>query len=256
MMKQLEAEMTLRGLSKHTQVAYLRYNEMFLEETGLEKEAVSKDDIKIFLAKKINEGLASRTIGLIRSALLFYYNEVLEKEFSNVRAPKIPQSLPKYLSQQEVASLIEAASSKQSKLMIQLLYACGLRVSELVRLRYEDVGSDGLLQVRMGKGQKDRVTVLPKKLASQLVGEGFIFGDGSMSTRNVQAVVSRAARKAGLDKNVTPHMLRHSFATHLLEQGENIRVIQELLGHSNLQTTQIYTHVSSDAIRDVKSPLD
>jgi integrase/recombinase XerD len=136
-----------------------------------------------------------------------------------------------------------------------LLYACGLRVSEVVKLRYEDVGTDGTLQVRQAKGQKDRVTVIPSKLKEEIgVGQGFLFGDGSMTTRNVQAVVKRAAETAGLRKDVTPHVLRHSFATHLLEQGESTRVIQELLGHSNLQTTQIYTHVSSEAIRNVNSP--
>ena len=255
-MKRLQAEMTLRGMSVHTQKAYLRYNKDFLEVMSLREDEVTKDDVKLYLARCINEGKAARTVGLIRSALLFYYNEVLERGFSNIRSPKIAKSLPKYLTQQEIASLIKAAPTKQSKLMIQLMYACGLRVSELVRLRYEDVSEDGTLTVREGKGQKDRVTVIADSLVKQLRGSGYIFGDGSMSTRNVQAVVKRAAKIAGIDKNVTPHMLRHSFATHLLEQGENIRVIQELLGHSNLQTTQIYTHVSSDAIRKVRSPLD
>jgi integrase/recombinase XerD len=123
-------------------------------------------------------------------------------------------------------------------------------------LRFDDITQEGMLHIRQGKGQKDRITVIPKSLRDQLQGQGFMFGDGSMSTRNVQAIVKRAGKSAGIDKNVTPHILRHSFATHLLERGESIRIIQELLGHSNLQTTQIYTHVTADTLRDIKSPLE
>lgn len=255
-MKDLLAEMTLRGMSEHTKKAYLRYNRDFLERMNLEPGQVRKDDIKLYLAQLIDDGKAASTVNLARSALLFYYNDVREQNFTNIKAPKIGKKLPVYLTQEEVSRLIDAAGTRQSALMIKLLYACGLRVSELVKLRFEDVGEDGTLQVRQGKGQKDRVTVIPDSLREVLDGEGFVFGDGSMTTRNVQAVVRRAAKKAGISKHVTPHVLRHSFATHLLEQGENIRVIQELLGHSNLQTTQIYTHVSNEALRNVKSPLD
>ena len=256
-MDRLVAELTLRGLSEHTKKAYVRYNKDFLVFANKDSSEVSKDDIKVYLAHLINQGKSPSTVNLARSALLFYYNEVLEKNFTNIKAPKIPQKLPVYLSQEEVAKLIQAAATKQSKLIIKLLYACGLRVSEVVKLRFEDIGEDGTLQVRQAKGQKDRVTVLPAKLKEEIgSGQGYLFGDGSMTTRNVQAVVKRAATSAGLQKTVTPHVLRHSFATHLLEQGESIRVIQELLGHSNLQTTQIYTHVSSEVIRGVKSPFD
>ena len=256
-MDRLVAELTLRGLSEHTKKAYLRYNQDFLDYTNKQPAAITKDDIKLYLAQLINQGRSPSTVNLARSALLFFYNEVLEQNFTNIKAPKIPQKLPVYLTQEEVASLIEAAGSKQSKLIIKLLYACGLRVSEVVKLRYEDVEDDGTLQVRQAKGQKDRVTVLPDKLKEEIgEGKGFLFGSEPMTTRNVQALVKRAAKNASISKTVTPHVLRHSFATHLLEQGENIRVIQELLGHSNLQTTQIYTHVSSEAIRNVKSPWD
>ena len=256
-MDRLVAEMTLRGLSEHTRKAYLRYNKAFLAYVSKDPKSVSKDDIKAYLAHLLNQGKSSSTVNLVRSAILFFYNEVLEKNFTNIKAPKPAQKLPVYLTQEEVSTLIQAAATAQSKLLIKLLYACGLRVSEVVKLRFEDIGEDGTLQVRQAKGQKDRVTVLPDALKEEIgVGEGYIFGDGSMSTRNIQAVVKRAAKSAGLQKTVTPHVLRHSFATHLLEQGESIRVIQELLGHSNLQTTQIYTHVSGEVIRNVKSPFE
>ncbi len=255
-MKRLQTEMTLRGLSPHTKKAYLRYNTQFLKRLGKDAENVTKDDIKAYLATLIDDGKASRTVNLARSALLFYYNEVLERGFTGIRAPKVAQKHPVHLTKEEVASLVQAAPTKQSRLMIELLYACGLRVSELVKLRYDDISSDGTLHVRQGKGGKDRITVIPDSLREQLRGEGFIFGDGTMTTRNVQAIVADASERAGIAKHVTPHVLRHSFATHLLEGGTDVRIIQELLGHANLQTTQIYTHVTRDTIKDVKSPLD
>ncbi len=254
-MNRLVAEMTLRGLSEHTQKAYVRYVDAFSKTLSKAPESVTKDDVKLFLAELIADGKSPSTINLARSAVLFYLNEVLELGITSVRAPKIPKKHPVHLTQDEVARLIESAPTEQTRLMIQLLYAAGLRVSELVKLRYEDI-QDGTVHVRSGKGQKDRITILPESLAKQLTGQGAVFGDGTMTTRNVQQAVKNAAEVAGLTKHVTPHVLRHSFATHLLEQGTDIRVIQELLGHSNLQTTQIYTHVSRDTLRNVKSPLE
>lgn len=255
-MKRLQTEMTLRGMSQHSQRAYLRYNRQFLQECGLTEEAVTKEDIKTYLAGLINSGRSARTVNLARSAILFHFNEVLEKGFTGIKAPKIAQTHPTYLTPSEVSALIESAATPQSRLMIELMYACGLRVSELVKLHHEDISTDGTLLVREGKGQKDRITVIPDGLRAKLRGTGPIFGDGTMTTRNVQTIVRDAARRAGIRKRVTPHVLRHSFATHLLERGTDIRVIQELLGHSNLQTTQIYTHVSKETIRHVKSPLE
>lgn len=254
-MKQLHAEMMLRGLSEHTQKAYLRYNNAFADFLDKPIQEAQREDVKAFLAHMLADKKSAATVQLARSALLFYLNQVLEKDITGVKSPKIAKKLPVYLTQQEVHDLIHAASTQQTRLMIQLLYAAGLRVSELVALRYEDI-HDNTLTVRSGKGQKDRITILPEFLAKQLHGEGYIFGDGTMTTRNVQQLIREAARKAKIRKNVTPHVLRHSFATHLLEQGTDIRVIQELLGHSNLQTTQIYTHVSSETLRNVKSPLE
>ena len=255
-MKRLVNELTLRGFSAHTKKAYLRYNKDFLEKSGLRAEYVDREDIKAYLAGLIEAGKAPRTIAQAKSALMFYYNEVLEKGITGIKTPKIGQQLPVFLTQQEVAKLIEAAPSKQSRLMIELLYSTGLRVSELVKLRYEDVNEDGTLRVKEGKGKKERVTVLPKRLMKELKGAGPVFGKGNMTTRNVQAIIKKTAERAGINKKVTPHKLRHSFATHLLEKGTDVRIIQELLGHSNLQTTQIYTHVTKDTIKKVKSPLN
>jgi integrase/recombinase XerD len=254
-MDSLSTEMTLRGLSEHTQRAYASWNKKLLESLQKTVEEVSQDDIRNFLANLIRQGKSGRTVNQARSALLFFYNEVLEKGFTKVKAPKVGKTLPTHLTPDEIDHLIKAAATSQSRLMIKLLYASGLRVSELVKLHREDIKPNGTLHIRQGKGLKDRLTVIPEGLRKELEGTGPLFGEGNMTTRNVQSIVKSTAKRAGIQKKVTPHVLRHSFATHLLENGTDIRVIQELLGHSNLQTTQIYTHVSSDTIKNVKSPL-
>ena len=152
--------------------------------------------------------------------------------------------------------------------MISLIYACGLRVSELVNLKVNDFDfAEKVGQVRQAKGKKDRIFNIPESLTKKLQSqvemqrqEGQEYGvsgrKGKMTSRNLQKIVVKAAQKAGINKAVHVHTLRHSFATHLLENGIDIRVIQEILGHANISTTEIYSHVSSEMIRNVKSPLD
>jgi integrase/recombinase XerD len=146
-----------------------------------------------------------------------------------------------------------------------MLYASGLRVSELVNLKPNDMNfSESTGWVRKGKGKKDRLFKITEQLSKQIqrwlsehTNNKYIFSETKpMSARNIHLLVKRAAKKAGITKNVHPHTLRHSFATHLLENGENLLVIQQLLGHKNLETTKIYTHISQDQIKKVKSPLD
>lgn len=262
----LETELTLRGMSSNTKEAYCKYNIQFLSFIKKEANKVTRNEIKHFLATKINEGIAPRTINLMRSALFFYFNEVLNKNFATIKVPKIAKSLPIYLTKPEVTNLISNSGSKKSKLIIKLLYSSGLRVSELCKLRIEEIDFNlGKGYVRGGKGGKDRLFFMGKILAQELKSfivnkeEGFLFlgsSESPISERNVQKIVSNAAKRAGIQKRVTPHKLRHSFATHLHDSGTSIRTIQELLGHSNLQTTEIYTHVSSKKLDEVRNPLD
>jgi len=151
--------------------------------------------------------------------------------------------------------------------IISLLYGTGLRVSELVGIKMADIDLDrGVLRVYQGKGKKDRFVMLPKKLFSVLGGQfkfkqasDYLFTNGrgdKLTEASIQKIVAGAAQRAGVNKNVTPHTLRHSFATHLLESGVDIRYIQELLGHARLQTTQIYTKVALNNLRGIESPLD
>lgn len=262
----LLTELELRGMSESTKKAYLKYNSDFLSMINKDPEDITKNDIKKYLAYLIRKKTAPRTINLARSALLFNYNEVLEKGIVGIKIPKINRSLPIYLTQNEVSDLIINAGSNKSKIMIKFLYSSGLRVSEICNLKIEDLDlSNRKGFVRGGKGGKDRIFFISKSLAEEVgnfIGmskTGYLFGNpkGERTTeRNIQKIVKLAGRKANIHKPVTPHKLRHSFATHLHDSGTSIRTIQELLGHSNLQTTEIYTHVSEKGLGDVKNPLE
>lgn len=258
-------EMKMRGFSEHTQRAYGKYIHHFIESThGKPVEHLTEMDVKAYLATLIGK-TAPRSINLARAAILFYTNEVHKLGITGVKTPKIDKSLPVVLSKDEVVNLIAAVPRKRSQILLKLLYASGLRVSELVNLHLSDIEGTSIM-VRHGKGGKDRMTILPQSLATELQHyvrhyrlTALLFPSRKgtpLTTRNVQAIIVRAAKRAGINKHVTPHKLRHSFATHLLEAGTDVRVIQELLGHSNLQTTQIYTHVSRDQLNKVHSPLE
>ncbi len=264
--KKLETELKLRGFSENTINSYIFYNKKFLEFCKKEPLEVKEDDIKNFIAHKISEGASPRTVVLIQSALRFFYDEILKKGIVNLKPPKISKSLPVVLTREEVKNLINSVKNKKHKLIIEFLYSSGLRLSELINLKVSDLELEEKIGwVRKGKGSKDRIFILSSKLVEELKeylknkkDSDFVFSgrNGKMSERNVQKIIRIAAKKAGIKKKVSPHTLRHSFATHLLESGENIRKIQELLGHSNLSTTQIYTHVSIEELKKVKSPLD
>jgi integrase/recombinase XerD len=268
-LKKLTTELKIRGFSSQTVAAYTLHNAKFLNFSHKDPDTITEDDVKLYLADLISEKeLSPASVALVRSALLFAYNEVLGKGFVKVKTPKIQRKNPAVLSKEEVKGLIGACSTTKSKLLVQMLYASGLRVSECAALKVEDIDfKDGVCNVQQGKGNKDRMTVISTSILTELkdylakekINSGLVFRnytDELMSSRNIQKIVSLAAKKAGIKKKVTPHKLRHSFATHLLEAGVSIRIIQELLGHSNLQTTQIYTHVSRDSIRNIRSPLD
>jgi len=263
-MEDLEAELQLRGYTEATQKAYLRYNKQLQQHLNKPIQKATKQDIKKYLANLITQQKSNNTIAQAKSAILFYQNKVLEKDIAGIQTPKIEQKLPNVLTTQEIQALLETATYTKSKLIIKLLYSTGIRVSELVNLKWQDLEpSQGTAWVRQGKGQKDRLITISKQLCEELQtikkeNTQYIFPgqNGKMSTRNVQSIIKRAGKKANIDKDITPHTLRHSFATHLLENGNDLRIIQELLGHSNIQTTQIYTHISSEAKQNVNNPLD
>lgn len=264
-LKDLLVEMRLRGFSLHTQRAYSKYCGQFVASLNGKPVSEATDvDVKNYLSSLVAR-TAPRSVNLARAAVLFYCNEVHKRGITGIKVPKIEKSLPIVLTKDEVVQLIAAVPRRRSQLLLKLLYASGLRVSELVNLRLVDIEGT-TITVRSGKGRKDRMTVLPQSLADELKQyirdhrlTDLLFpgrNGRALTTRNVQAIIGRAAKRAGLQKHVTPHKMRHSFATHLLEAGTDVRVIQELLGHSNLQTTQIYTHVSREQLQKVHSPLE
>jgi integrase/recombinase XerD len=193
---------------------------------------------------------------------------MLGKNMSLIKTPKASKRLPVVLTRQEIKDLIDNTDNIKHKLLIELLYSTGLRLSECINLQYSDLDlNDGTGWVRLGKGAKDRIFIVSDMFKKDLIvymektgagGKGYIFSVNGkkMSPRGMQHAIKVSALRAGIDKPVHVHTLRHSFATHLLENGVDIRKIRKLLGHSNLQTTQIYTQVSSDGIKKIKSPLD
>jgi integrase/recombinase XerD len=268
-LKKLETELKLRGFSKQTSKVYLFYNRKFLEFIKKNPEEITDDDIKEFLASKISDDLLSNSsVGLIKASLKFFYTDMLGKNMSLIKTPKASKKLPVVLTQKEIKDLIDNTENLKHRLLIELLYSTGLRLSECINLQFSDLDmNDGTGWVRLGKGAKDRIFIISDIFKKDLLdyiektgkgGKGHIFSVNGrkMSERGIQHAIKVSAERAGIDKPVHVHTLRHSFATHLLENGVDIRKIQKLLGHSNLQTTQIYTQVSNEEIKKIKSPLD
>ena len=203
------------------------------------------------------------------NSVKFYFEQVLHrpKMFVDIPRPKKKQVLPKMLNKAEVRKIIEVTQNPKHRLMLQVCYGMGLRVSEVVALKLTDIDStEKLVRIDQGKGKKDRLTLLPESLLTDMRNyylqyhpKTYLFeGEpgNAYAIRSAQAVFKRAMEKAGIKKKIGIHGLRHSFATHLLETGTDIRFIQELLGHSNIKTTQIYTHITDINKHNIKSPLD
>ena len=256
-LEKLKTELKLRGFSPLTLRNYGFFVDKFLGKTTKAVENLNEDDAKAYLSE-LFDTKSKNTIMLAAASLKFFYKEILKKDFSNVRMPKKEKRLPDVLTQEEVRMLIGSADNEKSRLIISMLYSAGLRVSELVNLKVDDLNlGERTGWVRKGKGNKDRLFPISETLVKdvQVYLQGrehkYVFSkDGPLTTRNIQKIILGTRKRAGLQKKVTPHTLRHSFATHLLEAGADIRSIQKLLGHSSLQTTQIYTHVAnSDLMR-------
>lgn len=267
-LKRLEAEIKLRGFSRKTLDAYMHHNEKFLAFIKKKPEEVTEDDVKAFLGFLMSDK-ANRpsSVNLALSSLKFFYKEVLKRDiFANIKPPKSEKRLPTVLNKDEIRALIENEKNPKHRLLIEFMYGSGLRVSECVSIRLLDLDLEQKMgTVRLGKGKKDRQFILSVVLAEHIKEfvkdkpeQDYLFASNGrhIGVRQAQKIVKSAAVKAGIKKRVFCHALRSSFATHLLESGTDIRVIQELLGHSNLATTQRYTKVSTEQLKKVKSPLD
>ena len=262
-----ERVLRLRNYSPKTCKAYLLYiNEYitFSKNSGIKDK---QEAIEEFLLDKHKRKQSPQTINLALNAVKFMYAEVLkDPQKIDLQFAKRSKKLPIVLSHQEIKSIIDATKNSKYRLMISLGYACGLRVSEVVALKVHDLDIDELVvHVKNAKGKKDRISVLPKILQNDLrnmiagkTGEEYLFSSnrsGKLTTTSLQKMFRKSLAKTKINKPATFHSLRHSFATHLLENGTDVRYVQELLGHANIRTTQIYTQVTNPKLKNIKSPL-
>ncbi len=264
LLKQLEDICALKGLSGQTVRAYSSVLAQYFAYLRHKETKLGHESVKDYLlTRKVNPN----SLRLHRAALQFLFTHILDSPFSFNQIPikKRPKQLPKALSRQAVKTMIDSTENPKHKLIVQLLYSCGLRLSELVNLRRDDIDFDrGLVHVRKGKGSKDRYTTISQSLQSALLryyatntfATPYILEgrNGKYSKKSVQKVVEQAGKRAAV--KATPHTLRHSFATHLLEAGVSLRHIQQLLGHASLDTTQVYTHIANSDIAAIPNPLD
>ena len=247
-LNKLSEEFRLRKYSRQTEKSYISIIKNFINSESTPRE---------FLLKYSDKSRSS-----IRSAyfaLKFFHENVLKQKFDeNIPLAKNKSKLPIVLNKDEINSMFESTLNLKHRLVLMFLYYTGIRLNELVNLKWEDIDFQrGTIHLKTAKGEKERVIFFHEKLKSfieyfNLKKESFVFISNlgkKYDKRTVQLIVRNAAKKAGVGKRVTPHTLRHSFATHLLEAGADIRHIQKLLGHTNLQTTQIYTHVANKDIK-------
>ncbi|MFW5846597.1 MAG: tyrosine-type recombinase/integrase [Nanoarchaeota archaeon] len=251
----LNQELNLRKYSSKTKKKYLYYVTLYLK---------SKENPKEFLLKYSKK--SRNTLRSVYFALQFYYNFVLKSNFrEKMPLAKRKILLPNVLNKFEVLKMIQKTDNLQHRLILRFLYYGGLRLGEVRNLNWEDLDFERkTIQLKIAKGEHQRIVFLHDSLIEELNNfkvsrEGKIFESNrgkKYSEQTIQAIVKQAAQRAGIKKRVTPHTLRHSFATHLLEAGCDLRNIQQLLGHANLQTTQIYTHVANKNIKNLSRLLD
>lgn len=261
-----------RRYSESTIKNYVQSLSLFIRFTGNKNpEEITNDDLESFHKEYIIRRKYSASFqSLVINAVKLYFSNRLKRKLEpvEIERPKNPRLLPHVLSKGEVKAILEAHQNIKHRAMLSLIYACGLRRSELLNLRPDDVDSArGLLRINQGKGKKDRMVPVSEKIIRLLREyysserpKVYLFEGNKLeqtySPTSLQEVLKSAVKKAGIKKTVTLHWLRHSYATHLLENGTDLRYIQELLGHKSSKTTEIYTHVSQKSLQKIKSPFD
>jgi site-specific recombinase XerD len=272
MRRRMEEELKLRDCSPRTQKAYVDWVARFAQHHRRPPEQMGEEQVRAYLIYLLEDQKLSRsTLVQAFCALKFFYVHVLHRscEVEDLRFPRHQKrKLPRVLSDSEVRRLLESAENLKEQVMLMTLYGAGLRLSELIHLQVKDIDSSKMqIRVRQGKGGKDRMVVLSPTLLEALRRyfrqyrpvTWLFYGQAPqkpIDDRAIQRMVRRLSERAGLREGVTTHTLRHSFATHLLEQGAELPYIQQLLGHRDLKTTMLYLRVSPPALRKVISPLD
>ena len=268
--KAVRKECRRRKMSPRTAETYVYCINRFLKWCRKDLGKISKKDVRLFLEYMDKRGRTGNTMNTYHMAIRFLFEEVLDRKmWVNIKYSKVPEKLPVVLSKEEVRRLLGSIKNWKHRLMIEFLYSSGLRVSELLNMKVHDLELDkGFGYVRNGKGGKDRLFILSKIVREKIKNlielenldeKDFLFQSNRgkrYSTRTVQQIIKRASKLSKINKKVHPHTLRHSFATHLIENGYSLAQVQALLGHKSPETTLIYTHISSPKLINVKSPLD
>lgn len=273
-LKDMEQLLVLKGYSRSTRKTYLNEVGAFLKAIrDVPADSFTPERLKNYLQYCADQlKLSENTLHSRINALKFYYEQLLKREkfFWEIPRPKKPVLLPRLLSEQDLKKLFKALSNKKHKVMLMAAYSAGLRVSEVVNLKLSDIDSNRMqIFIARSKGKKDRYVTLSPFLLDLLKAyyreydpkpREYLFESeqrgGAYPARTVQAIFANARIKAGITKKVSFHSLRHSFATHLLEKGTDIKYIKELLGHSDIKTTERYLHVSKNAAQQIRSPFD
>jgi len=270
-LESIKKECKRRGMSHRTAETYCLFVDKFLDFCGKREcvRKITKRDVKKYIEHLCSKDKCGSTLNVALSSVKFFVSQILYNTWKlNYKFSKIPKTLPTVLTKQEVRLIINCIDNVKHKLIVKLLYSSGLRVGELVRLKVCDLEIDqGFGWVRFGKGKKDRMFIIAKRLREELrdfvlskeLGyKDYIFRgrNGHLSIESVYRIVKDASKKAKIKKNVHPHTFRHSFATHLIENGNLLRDVQFLLGHSDIKTTQVYTRMSNYKVSNVVSPYD
>ena len=267
---EFEKQLNLEGYSEKTEKVYIGHIKQFAKFINKKLSQATDAEIKNYLLHLLDQDLSHSFVNQGISAIKCLAKKVLRNKDVTVvvSRPQKEKKLPEVLSKKEVAKILDSLDNPKHKTILYVVYSAGLRVSEVVKLKMDDIDSNRMLiKVNQGKGRKDRYTILSESCFKQIKmyyqlyqPQEWLFPGGKegehLTTRSVQRIFKKACRKANITKDVSVHTLRHSFATHLLEQGTDLRYIQKLLGHKSSTTTEIYTHVSKRDIANIESPLD
>ncbi len=266
-LQKTKRELQINNYSPKTIKSYLCSLQQYFSFKGGKYSELKQENIKDFLLHCRQKNISAQSRNLFLNAIKFYYRNVLRNpQKIEIQSAKKPQKLPIVLSRGEIEKILQSIKNSKHKLLISLAYGAGLRVSEVISLKACDIDiTEETLHIKQAKGKKDRITIMPQKLVNQLQSllsgkeqNDYLFASergGKLTTRTAQKVFKRALQAAGINKNATFHSLRHSFATHLLENGTDLRYVQALLGHHNIRTTQRYTHVTNPKLKKIQSPL-
>lgn len=267
LLQKIENELRLRNYSRKTIKSYLLCLTDYFKYIKTIEKIPNVSLIKRYLLEKQDKGQSSQTINLYLNAVKYFYRETCKNLVPiDIKFAKTASKLPVVLSRNEIEKMIDTISNRKHRLLISLSYGAGFRISEATNLKVKDINIDELtIHIKGAKGNKDRISIIAEKLRpdlSEIIAlrdlNDYVFASnrgGKLSERSAQKIFENALRKTGIQKDATFHSLRHSFATHLLENGVDVRCVQELLGHANIRTTQLYTKVTNPSLKNIKSPL-